>query len=438
MIAMIGEELRRYGFWLFDAISGGEVRKFTLDMEERMEGRSNAQLNDLSKLLDHAVDTVPFYHPFRGYANLSDFPIIKKSLIKEQYDRFLSSAYINKPLFKVKTSGSTGERFVMLQDKQKRKRVVAELFYFLDRCGIRPGCPYIDAKIWHDDNRRTRLAQMARNMKMFDCSSLNEESLQRLYAILRKGRGMKCFTGYATYLSSIALEFDRRGYTPDMFDVELVVSGAERLEPAAKALLKKVFGCPVVSRYANNENGFLGQQEVDSEDFVLNTAHYFFEMLCLDSDDPAPASGPARLILTDIYNRAMPLIRYNTGDIVFAERFGNEQSGKLILTELSGRQDEVIYDTRGNKICPHFVALKFRSYDRLPQFQLIQESLETFTLNLEGAAGVYLDEDFVQTVRQLVGPATLVKIRHMEKIPHLSSGKFKKVICNIKTGSTQN
>lgn len=429
---MIGETIRHYGFWLHDALTGGEVRQYMIEMKERMEGRSSDEVQDLSALLRHAVETTAFYRPFKGCEAVKDFPIIDKSLIKQNDTAFLSSDYKNKPLFKIKTSGSTGERFVLLHDRQKRKRVAAEMFYFLGRCGIHPGCAYIDAKIWHNDNRRTTMAQWLRNMKMFDCSSLSDASLERLFSMVQKGTGMKCLTGYATFLSSIALYFDRKGYTPDMFDVELVVSGAERLESAAKALLQKVFGCPVVSRYANNENGFLGQQEVGSEDFVLNTAHYYFETLKLDSDDPAQPGEPARLILTDLYNRAMPLIRYNTGDIVISKPFHDKQYGKLALSELSGRQDEIIYDTRENKICPHFVALKFRAYDRLPQYQLIQESSDTFTLNLEGAKGLYRDEEFADTVKDLVGATAEVKIQHMDQIPLLSSGKLKKVICRYK------
>lgn len=429
---MLGEIITRYGFWLSDAATGGEVRQYMRQMKGRMEGSSVGASNDLSQLLSHAVETTPFYRPFTGYASLADFPIIDKFLIKQNVDAFLSSAYQNKPLFKIKTSGSTGERFVMHHDKSKRKRVAAELWYFLGRCGIGPGCAYIDAKIWHEDVRRTKWAQRLRNMKMFDCSSLSDESLDQLYWMLRRERGMKCLTGYATFLSAIASYFDMKGYTPDLFALKLVVSGAERLEHRTKKLLQKVFGCPVISRYANNECGFLGQQEVGSEDFVLNTAHYYFETLKLESDDPAQPGEPARLILTDIYNRAMPLIRYNTGDIVIAKPFEDKQYGKLALSELSGRQDEIIYDTRGNKICPHFVALKFRPYDRLPQYQLIQESLDTFTLNLEGAKGLYRDEEFADTVKDLVGATAEVKIQHMDQIPLLSSGKLKKVICRYK------
>ena len=432
---MFSEAIRRYGFWFVDALGGGQVRKYLLDLEKKMQENSDASSDDLRKLLSHAVNTTGFYRNFRGYRVITDFPVIKKRLITGKYDQFLSSEYRNKPLHKMKTNGSTGERFVMLQDSHKRKRVLAELIYFYEQCGYRLGYRYLFSRVWYEDNQKTKLAQMAQNMVMFDCSSLSDDSLHGLYQILRKDKSIKCLTGYATSLAAMAVYFDKKGYTPDMFNLQIVISGAERLEPPAKALLKKVFDCPVVSRYSNQENGILAQQGVNSDEYILNTAHYFFETLRLNADEPAPYGEPARLVLTDIYNRAMPLIRYDTGDIVIAGTSGNNGPAKMVLKEVSGRFHDVIYDTLGNKISPHFVTLRFRRYERMRQYQLTQESLKHFILKLEGARGLYNDEDILKTVSDLIGHDAVIKIEHVDKIPHLSSGKFRKVICNYKIDS---
>jgi len=434
-MTMLSETVRRYGFWLFDAVSGGHVRQYVSDLENKLQGNLDTSSNDLRKLLDHAVNTAEFYGKFKGYAKITDFPVIKKSLVKEKYNQFISSDYKNNRLYKVQTSGSTGERFTMLQDKQKRKRVIAELIYFLEHSGFKLGYRHIYARVWHRDNKKTKLTFMMHNTIMFDCSFLSDEALERLYRMLHKDNSIKCITGYATSLAAIAFYFDKKGYTPDLFGIEVVVSGAERLEPNTKALLKKVFGCTVISRYANIENGFLAQQPDDGDKFILNTAHYFFETLKLDSDEPAPFGEPARLVITDLYNYAMPLIRYDTQDIVIMEMSGRNGFGKNVLTEISGRQDEIIYDTRGNKICPHFIGLVFRRFERLPQFQLVQDSLKHFTLKLESVHDVYDNDDFQNTMKQLIGADAVIKIEHVDKIPHLSSGKFKKVICNYKVDS---
>jgi phenylacetate-CoA ligase len=434
-MTLFSEAIRRYGFWFTDALTGGYVRKYLLRMKSTLEGAVDSDSDDLQMILCHAVNTTEFYREYKGFSSIRDFPVVKKNMIKEKYDQFISSEYRNRKLHQVQTSGSTGERFVMLQDGQKRKRVVAELIYFLEQSGFRLGYKHIHARVWTKENRKTKLEQMTHNTVMFNCSSLSEESLQNLCQLLHQDHSIKCLTGYATFLTAIAYHFDSKGYTPDMFNMKIIVSGAERLEESAKAMLKKVFGCTVVSRYANNENGFLAQQPNDGDEFLLNTAHYFFETLHLDDDEPADYGEPARLVITDLYSYAMPLIRYDTGDIVIAEVSDKHIPAKIILTDVCGRQDEIIYDTRGNRISPHFVAFNFRRYDRLPQFQFIQESLKNFTVKLEGVRGLYEDRDVIKTVKELVGQDAVINIEHVDKIQHHSSGKLKKIICNYNADS---
>jgi phenylacetate-CoA ligase len=429
---MFSEAIRRCGFWLIDALCGEHVRKNIMDLEQKLIGQENISDN-LQNILKHAVNTTMFYGNFKDYSDIRDFPVIKKSLVKEKYDQFISSEYKNKPLHKAKTSGSTGERFVLLQDRQKRKRVISELIYFHEQCGFKLGNRYVYVIVWHRENKKTKLAQIAENFIPFDCSSLSNESQDRLYQLLRKDHSIKCLIGFANSLAAIASYLDKQNCTPDMFNIKIVVSCAERLEPGDKALLKKVFGCPVVSRYSNVENGVLAQQPTDDDYFILNTAHYFFETLRLDSDEQAPCGEPARLVLTDLYNYAMPLIRYDTEDIVIMETLHEKGYKKKILTEISGRKTDIIYDTRGNKISPHFVTFEFRRYDRLPQFQFIQESLKNFTIKLEGARGLYEDNDIRKTMCKLVGQDAIIKIEHVDKIPNLSSGKSRRVICKSHT-----
>jgi len=430
---MPGQSLRRYGFWLIDFLGGGPIRKNLLALERKLQEETDAD-DDLQKLLHHAAQTTEFYRPYKGCASLSDFPVIKKSLVRQQYDQFISSGYRNQPLHKVSTSGSTGERFVLLQDKRKRRKVLSELIYFHAQCGFNLGDRYVYMIVWHEENKKSKLVQMAENFIMFDCSYLSGTSLDELGRLLKTDRSIKCLRGFAMSLAALAFHLDNKGCTPDMFHLRAVVSGAERLEPNDKALLKKVFGCPVVSRYSNVENGVLAQQPVDGDYFILNTAHYFFETLRLDSDRPAPEGEPARLVVTDLFNYAMPLIRYDTEDIVIMETLEEKGVKKRILKEVSGRKTDIIYDTRGNWISPHYVTLKFRRYDRLPQFQFVQEGRKAYTIRLEKALGVYEDKEILKTMYELIGDDAEIRIEHMDKIPHLSSGKSRRVVSHYVPG----
>ena len=84
--------------------------------------------------------------------------------------------------------------------------------------------------------------------------------------------------------------------------------------------LRKVFGCNVVSRYSNQENGILAQELVDSDYFVINNASYWIEFLKLIQMWGADIGELSRVVVTDLFNYATPVIRYDTGDLAVVEK----------------------------------------------------------------------------------------------------------------------
>lgn len=413
-----------------DALAGGKVRQFYRELQKRPEDRLSPS-GDLQKLLAHAAATTGFYKAYQGCTDIRSYPIVTKSILRENYDRFVSSSFREKSLHVMRTSGTGGERFAVLQNREKRKRVLAELIYYNEQCGFFLGDRYIYSRVWFPDNQKSRLVRLAENMLPLDCSLFSDQSLQSLALLLQKDSSIRILKSYASSLGAVADYFEKMGFSSDLFNLKVIISGAERLDPPVKGRLKKIFGCPVVSRYSNQENGILAQQSTQGDEFYLNTAHYFFECLQPDQDKPAPAGQPARLIVTDLHNRAMPFIRYDTGDVVIA---GESMAGGEtlpVLTDISGRQSEIIQDTRGNRISPHYVALGFRQFERIRQYQLIQESRTEFTLKVENRDSVPGDEDLRTFLRHLLGEDASIDIVHMEQIPRAASGKLKKMICNL-------
>ena len=84
----------------------------------------------LEKLLQHAVMTTSYYKNYKSNTNLSCFPVVSKSIIKENQDGFLSLKYNKNKLIKVSTSGSTGTPFLCYQNIEKKRRVNAEIIFF--------------------------------------------------------------------------------------------------------------------------------------------------------------------------------------------------------------------------------------------------------------------------------------------------------------------
>ncbi|MGI6145720.1 MAG: CoF synthetase, partial [Peptococcia bacterium] len=355
---MFGEKVRKYGFWILDFLKKGEVRKHYKDITEIIEGKAyNSKIDRyLSNLLNYAVNNTDFYSEYRDYKSIKDFPIIDKNIIKANIEGLLSQEYRGKELHCMSTSGSTGTPLTIKQNKNKRNRVLAEIIYFGEKCGYFLGDRNVYLRVWTEKNRKSRLNAFKQNLVMLDISKLDEGNLENIRKTFKNDK-IKCILGYATSLDIISRYLIEKNDTPDMFSIKIVISGAEVLNEVTRVNLKKVFGCPVVSRYSNQENGILAQEPIGEKFFIINNASYYIEFLKVDSDEEAEEGELARIVVTDLFNYAMPLIRYDTGDLAVVEKhkkYGN------VITSIEGRKLDFIFNTSGAEISPHSVTVNMR------------------------------------------------------------------------------
>lgn len=432
---MFNEWIRRSGFWILDFAKGSPVRKHLLDIRFIMENIDSPETRErqnsyLSSMLAYATEYVPFYRALHGQP-LDSFPIVDKTVIKENYDDFQSSEFRNKRVYELHTSGSTGTPFVVRQDVNKRKRVYAEMMYFWGKAGFKIGQKYVFFRIWTDLNRKGRLAAWARNIVMHDILLLDHDNLESVRQKLKTDNKVRMLLSYASTFENLATFLQNQGDIPEMFSVETIISSSEVLQESTRRRLKSVFGCNVVSLYSNQENGTLAQECVENTEFHLNTASYHFEFLKLDCDEPADVNEPARIVVTDLFNHAMPLIRYDTGDIALLTDKCECGWRTKAIKHVLGRAMDCIYDTQGRVISPVSITNYMWPFDKLLQFQFIQENEHDYTLKLNGAKGVYSDSAFIDMFKRLLGQDAQITIEHVSEIPVLSSGKRKHVVSKL-------
>ena len=119
--------------------------------------------------------------------------------------------------------------------------------------------------------------------------------------------------------------------------------------------LQKQFGCPVRAWYSNEENGIMGIQNKEDEGYQIDTESYYYEILKMDSDEPAAPGELGRIVITDLYNYAFPILRYDNGDTAVASRKVKDGKYKLYLTKLYGRRSDLIYDCGGKALTPYII-----------------------------------------------------------------------------------
>ncbi len=431
---MFDEWVRRTGFWGLDSLRGKKIRQHYNDIQYMLENHNHPDVfakreGYLRNILKYAVEHVPYYSKIDLDAPLTSFPVVNKNIIRDNFSSFRSSQYQEDHLVKMHTSGSTGTPFAVLHDKNKRNRAYAEMIYLWQRAGYRVGMRYLFLKM---RTSLSRITAWSRNVIWYSVLNQSEENLENIRRILKSDQKIQMILCYPSILDILAGYLLTHGDTPEMFNVSTIIGFGESFPAKTHQKLKEVFGCQNVSLYSNQENGMLAIECVENKEFHVNNASYHIELLKNDSDDPVNGSEPGRIVVTDLFNYAMPLIRYDTGDIGVWKKDVECGWESLALASIDGQKTDFIYDTRGNQKSPHIISVLLEPFDQLLQYQFIQEDAKRYVLKLNGAEGHYENAAFLTLLKDLLGSDAEITIEHVREVPALSSGKRKEVICNYK------
>lgn len=428
------EYLRKQGFWLLDGLRGGVVKAHYRDIDYLL--RHHAQTLAAEKrqgylyaILQHAVQTVPFYKDYDAREGLHAFPIINKSIIKNQFENFKSSEFLHKPVVEVVTSGSTGTPFKVLHDPNKKLRNTADTLFFAKAAGFEIGTQLVYFKIWNEINRKSTVKAWMENVTPIDVTNLSHQHLQEIVDRLAADRSTKGLLGYASAIEKLAAFLRENNIDGANLNVTSIITMSEGLDKRAKALMESRFGCRVAARYSNVENGIIAQQCLGGNgEFHVNTASYHVEILKMETDVPASPGEVGRIVVTDYFNRAMPLIRYDTGDIGAYEERAACSFATPVLTKVEGRKMDMIFNTRGELVSSFIVTNSMWNYPELKQYQFIQQGARTylFKLNIDGNFG--RENELVEEFKSYLGQDAEIAVEYVSEIPLLDSGKRKKVV----------
>lgn len=211
--------------------------------------------------------------------------------------------------------------------------------------------------------------------------------------------------------------------------VRTVVSGAEFLLPRVRRMAQEFWpNAQVVSRYSNMENGILAQETGDPDVYALCWASYWFEILKFDSDEPVDSGESGRIVVTDMFNRALPMIRYDTGD---AGRIEIGPDGWPRLVGLMGRRADFLYDSSGKLISPYLAVFLVQDLPALVQWQVVQEGLKDYRMILLSRDESATREGFrrqLPAFQKVFGADAEFELTFVNEIPLLDSRKRKQLV----------
>lgn len=130
----LGYILRNSAYWHLSSIKRTPVKNFINEFNQYYGKDTNKikeiQTKRLEELLIHACSTTEFYKKYKECSDLTQFPIIEKSILKQELDKFISNKFTKDELITTTTSGSTGAPFTYYLTRNKKYRQNAEIIFF--------------------------------------------------------------------------------------------------------------------------------------------------------------------------------------------------------------------------------------------------------------------------------------------------------------------
>ncbi|QCF26297.1 glycosyltransferase [Hydrocarboniclastica marina] len=403
------------------------------------------QWSRLRKMVAYAARNSPFYRQLfqqhgidpkviRSLADFRAIPVTTKVDIRNNTDAFISEPYNKASLVRAKTGGSTGVSLNLFFDEAcQERRNAAQLM--ADRwAGWDLGMK--KASVWGNPPVAKTVKQKLRNNLLdrtiyLDTMDLNDQSMGAFVQRWRDEKPGAVF-GHAHSIYIFARYLLDNAVT-DLRPEGIVATSMMLLEHERRDI-ELAFDCKVTNRYGCEEVGLIACECEVHKGMHLNTPHVLVEFLD-ENDQPVAEGEPGKIVVTDLNNFAMPLIRYRVEDIgVYSSRECACGRGMPILERLEGRVADFLKLPSGGRVAG--ISLVERTLTKVPgieQMQLVQEQLDQVLIRrVKGKDYTSTtDSELTAAMREVFDESVELKIETVDAIPQEPSGKYRFSICKV-------
>ena len=386
----------------------------------------------LNETLYNAREYVPFYQKYwseceKSYEELKNWPIITKQKINEFPDLFIDARFKKSQLYHDHTSGTTGTPLDIYLDYDSVKEQYA-LFEarVKQKYNIELDEPWaiIGAQRVTDVNRKTPpfwVYNYASCQLYLSSLHIAKWSVTDYVNALVEYQP-KCMIGYTNSIFELAREMLDENLK---FPLKAIITNGEAVSSIQKNIIESVFHCPVIETY--------GQAELVSfaNTFPNGKMYLSPEMGNIEFGQKQKIDGInfAKLISTGLLNKAMPLIRYDTNDLV-QDTIKHINGYLPEIGKVLGRNDDVLTLSDGRKIVQ--IDGIFTSDLKIKYGQIIQEDFDSFTINivLENNWNDYYKSKLISALKERLGEVK-ININIMSSFEKTWAGKFRVITSRI-------
>lgn len=455
---------------------------------------SSSPLELLRERVVSAIENVPFYRelygPFGAVPPLEGFlewfqrlPVVNKSQLQAVGEaRLLNPRYNSSELIRKPTSGSTGVPFTLLLDNRvfvfrkwrfqkphlqlissdskqltyvfpwdfvvrtpQEARQMASANSPGESASEKPAEPRAEPPTRQMKEHQQRFTALPKKAKRHGTDSPPEEPLTQasnkaftVNSLLPppelfesvSALGPASLVGFASVIAGLARWMLKDGLR--LPTVKQVWTTSEVLSPEGADAIRQVFGCEPLKIYASNEFGFMAWQAEKDAPLRVDSDRLHVEFMRPGEQTLAAAGELSRIVVTDLLNDTMPLIRYDIGDVA-RPRGPSRVTDALVcatLDGLEGKEADQLHPPDGRSVTTFQILGAIK--DTLPhaQYRFVGLSAERYVVQY--VPGVGFEPANLEKTRavleEMLGKGVEVLTQRTDAIQRERSGKLRPVV----------
>lgn len=388
----------------------------------------------LRVLVQHAGRYVPWYRrqfremgfdpaSFRGREDLPKLPLLDKQTVRRNKQALIADNAAEYGMHHVSTSGTTGTPLHLVLDDATNSHFVASLLRCFHSAGYRFGMRALSLQSYYLKNGPLEFKRLYNVLRYDSCHLSPGTAKQAVKAINRlKPRFFMGFPFDFVMLTRFAADAGLTIHPPDV-----LVTNGETLSDGKREILENELQCRVVDFYSHHESAVMACQ------CEHGTYHLMDDFACHEIIDVKDGQG--ELVGTTLYNYAMPLIRYRTGDqVTLRESPGACACGRELpaVNRIYGKRTDYLTTPDGRVFSTvmshamdhaHGVVMSQCIQDAPDHIRVLAVTDNTFTVESEKA--------LLAGLRKRLGNQIRITVEKVEQLEKNRGGKTPFIISRI-------
>lgn len=439
-----GLGLRKFIFDFKTKILQPKLYRTYITNERRLHSENLYEINfnKRRKLVQHAIKHSAYYKEKYGTLaidplklnfekDFEELPILTREELRANFEHIISDNVLKKDYYKISTSGSSGPAITVLHDKRFPSAPIQ--WRLLQWWGVQP----YENKAFIYRYPRTTLKKIMNTLLWWPTqriflagTEMDEKHMHKFVQAINKTKP-SLLQGYTDVVYEFALFVVDNKLQIHVPNAVWVTSGP--LTKQQRSTMQKAFGAPVYDQYGSTEVLYVAAECSQQKGMHILQDMVYVE--CVDENNrPVPPNTMGKLLLTDLYNYAFPLIRYEIGD------FGRLLSSKCscgvplpLMDNVKSRQDAVIKTPSGVQLNGNFLVSIFDDFpDCIRAYQFMQEKDYSLTLNYIPMNGKNVDaiiSEVIHRLKEVSGKEIRILSKQVNQITKINGKAPMVLIC---------